>query len=540
MHWFKSLSVNARITLIGIVAVTGFAINLGLGYWLSSGNEARLATLQEVSYPVLERADANVARMTRIKDLLGIAAYTEDEEIVSETTDLLADEIRQAFGEIATLSPAERAEIEALTADFDHYYQSARKVTLGIIEGTLAESDLQRASVEMQRAMQKFEQGMNALRDKEYQNFLSMVEGTRKASREAIVSSLAIGAAMAALLALAIFVVGRSIDRSIAEVADSLEEIATGEGDLTRRLSTDSKDAIGRLVGAFNTFMDKLQNIITEIAHSTGQLTTAANEISAISSEGKQCATRQHEQTEQVASAIAQLSASVNEVAHSASAAAEAAGNASLEAESGAAVVDATLKAIDLLATEVAEATEVIKRLEADSENIGSVLDVIRGISEQTNLLALNAAIEAARAGEQGRGFAVVADEVRTLASRTNDSTQEIQAMIERLQQGTRQAVAAMDKGHQQATSSVEQAARAGESLALITRSIATINEMNGQISLSAGEQGKVADEINRNVSAINAIGEETARGAQRAAGASEEMAALAAQLQQLVGRFRT
>ena len=539
MNWFKSLSVNAKIMLIGAVAIFGFTLSLGFGYWAAINNETRLGNIREISFPVLERTDANVARMTRIKDLLGIAAYTEDEEMISDTTDGLAEEILQSFSEIIEIDAEQRAAVQELETYFKNYYDIARGVTLGIINETIPDAERQAASLKMLEAMKAFEGRMLTYREKEYKHFLDMVDGTRKASREAIFSSLVIGLAMVLILTTAVVTVGRSINKSISEVADSLEEIASGEGDLTRRLSTASTDAIGRLVKSFNTFMDKLQAIITDVAGSTNQLAAAANEMSSISQQGKECVTRQQAQTEQVATAIGELTSSVNEVAHNALAAAEAARKANDEARSGSGVVQNTLAAINNLANEVESAAEVIKQLEADSENIGGVLEVIRGISEQTNLLALNAAIEAARAGEQGRGFAVVADEVRTLASRTNESTKEIQVMIERLQSGTRHAVEVMGKGHQQAEVSVQQAAKAGQSLEVITGSIATINDMNGQISSSAKEQGEVANEIKQNVEAISGIGERTSQGAQRAAAASREMAQLASHLQELVSQFR-
>ncbi len=539
MSWFKSLSVNIKIMLIGATGIMGFMLNLGFGYWVSINNEVRLENIREVSYPVLERSDANVARMTQIKDVLGMAVYTEDEELIADTTDVLAKEIQQAFAEIMEIAPEKMSATRELQSAFKNYYDTARSISLGIINETIPESDRQAASIKMVAAMKVFEGEMLRYRQGEYESFLAMVDGTRQASKEGTYLSMVIGVVMTLMLAAAVFIVGRLINNSIVAVADSLEEIATGEGDLTRRLSTTSTDAIGRLVIEFNTFMEKLHGIISDVAGSTNQVATAAEEMSSVSLESHEGVIKQQVQTEQVAAAMNEMTATVAEVAQNAESAAEAAKSASDEARSGAEVVQGTVSAINNLATDVSGAAEVIKQLEADSENIGSVVEVIHSISEQTNLLALNAAIEAARAGEQGRGFAVVADEVRTLASRTQESTKEIQLMIERLQAGTSHAVEVMNKGSDQAVVSVEQASKASESLRAITDAVATISDMNNQISTAASEQGSVANEINQNINVISEIGEQTSQGAQQTATASQEMAQLAIQLQGLVGQFK-
>ncbi len=202
-------------------------------------------------------------------------------------------------------------------------------------------------------------------------------------------------------------------------------------------------------------------------------------------------------------------------------------------------MVQQTSEEISHIANTVDAATQAIRQLDADSVNIGTVLDVIRGIAEQTNLLALNAAIEAARAGEQGRGFAVVADEVRTLASRTQQSTQDIQEMIERLQSGAKQAVTAMETGHEQAQGGVEQASRAGQSLLAITQAVTSINDMNQQIASAAEEQSAVAAEINQNVANITEIADQTSESAGITLRSSEELAQLAIALQENLSQFK-
>ncbi|NIA02649.1 MAG: methyl-accepting chemotaxis protein, partial [Planctomycetia bacterium] len=248
---------------------------------------------------------------------------------------------------------------------------------------------------------------------------------------------------------------------------------------------------------------------------------------------------KQQAETGQVATAMNEMTTTVQEVACNATQTAEAANKANTETDSGRQIVTKTIESITELASEVETAAITIQQLESDSENIDSVVDVIRGISEQTNLLALNAAIEAARAGEQGRGFAVVADEVRTLASRTQESTLEIQSMIESLQTGAARAVEVMEQGRNKAQGSVENAARAGESLNVITSTVATISDMNTQIASAAEEQTAVAEEINRNIANISLLGDQTSEGARQTAASSEEMAQLAVQLQGLVGQFK-
>ncbi len=352
-------------------------------------------------------------------------------------------------------------------------------------------------------------------------------------------STLLIGG-LALLLGVGIsMLLSMSIRRPLCRTVEAMEDIAQGEGDLTRRLDTTGNDEIAHLAEAFNKFVEKIQQTVSQVGGSTAQLAAASEELSNITAVSKQSIDRQQQQTEQVVTAINQMTATVQEVARNAQSAAEAARQADGEARTGTEVVTATIDAIDTLAGEVERAAAVILQLEGHSNDIGQVLEVIREIADQTNLLALNAAIEAARAGEQGRGFAVVADEVRTLASRTQESTKEIEETIGKLQNGARDAVKVMEQGRGQAQTSVETAGKAGDALSSITRAVATISDMNTQIASAAEEQSAVAEEINKNVHTINEITEENAKGAEQTAESSDGLARLAHDLQQLVGQFR-
>ncbi len=311
------------------------------------------------------------------------------------------------------------------------------------------------------------------------------------------------------------------------------------EGDLNVHVKSHSKDECGQVAAVFNEMAQQFRIIIEQVGAATAHLVASTGEMSQVTSETSSGVRAQQQQTDQVAAAINEMAATVHEVAKNASEAAEAANSADAEAHSGKQVVSQTMASIDSLASDVERAADVIHALEKDSESIGSVLDVIKGIAEQTNLLALNAAIEAARAGEQGRGFAVVADEVRTLASRTQESTTEIQGMIERLQSGTGEAVKVMSESRDRAQESVKQAAQADESLTSITSAVSTIKAMNDQIASAAEEQGAVSEEINRSVVQISQVADQTSEGAEKLAASGSQLAALADQLQGLVARFK-
>lgn len=339
-------------------------------------------------------------------------------------------------------------------------------------------------------------------------------------------------------IAVAVFM-ARVIVNPIIQLSAALDDISQGEGDLTRQLDARGQNELSALATAFNAFVGKIRELVQQASAASRQLAAAAEELSRTTEKTREQVRQQQSETEQVAAAMNQMSATVQEVSRNASEAAQAAATTREEAVSGDRVVQETIRAIEALATEVENTAQVIARLSQDSDDIGKVLDVIRGIAEQTNLLALNAAIEAARAGEQGRGFAVVADEVRTLASRTQRSTTEIQAMIERLQSGASGAVTAMQEGQDKVRQSVTQAAHAGTSLKTISSAVNQISDMNAQIASAAEEQSAVTEEINRNITNITQAVEQTSSGSRQIAQASDELARLAAGLQNLVGRFK-
>ncbi|VXC29356.1 Methyl-accepting chemotaxis protein McpU [Pseudomonas sp. 8AS] len=339
--------------------------------------------------------------------------------------------------------------------------------------------------------------------------------------------------------ALLMWLTARGVTRPILQVAAMLQNIASGEGDLTRRLDYAKADELGTLAGWFNRFLDKLQPVIADVKHSVQDARHTADQSAAIASQTSAGMQQQFREVDQVATASQEMSATAHDVANSASQAADAARGADAATREGLAVIDRTTLSIEQLAGELSAAMQEVEGLASSSEQIGSVLEVIRAIAEQTNLLALNAAIEAARAGEAGRGFAVVADEVRNLAKRTQDSVEEIRQVIEGLQHGTREVVGSMHSSHKQAQGSVEQVEQAVGALRRIGDAVSVISDMNLQIASAAEEQSAVAEEINRNVASIRDVTETLSGQAEESARVSQSLNSLANHQQGLMDQFR-
>ncbi|UCZ82002.1 methyl-accepting chemotaxis protein [Pseudomonas sp. L5B5] len=351
---------------------------------------------------------------------------------------------------------------------------------------------------------------------------------------ERVVALLLLASGLTLLFA---WLLTRSITQPIAKALEAAEEIA--EGNLTRPVQADGSDEAGRLLRAMAKMQEKLRDTLQHISGSATQLASAAEELNSVTEESARGLTQQNNEIEQAATAVNEMTSAVEEVARNAVSTSEASKNATSSAGDGRDLVQETVSAIERMSADVQGTASLIGDLANESRDIGKVLDVIRGLADQTNLLALNAAIEAARAGEAGRGFAVVADEVRALAHRTQQSTSEIERMIGSIQNGTEQAVDSMRNSTERAESTLNIARGAGLSLDTINTAIIEINERNLVIASAAEEQAQVAREVDRNLVNIRGLSAQSATGAHQTSAASNELARLAVDLNVIVSQFR-
>ncbi|TRX76322.1 methyl-accepting chemotaxis protein [Pseudomonas mangiferae] len=378
---------------------------------------------------------------------------------------------------------------------------------------------------------------MSALVDQLHARSQEQSERISERAGRTIVTGLAVILVSSLLIGLAsLWLVNRRLILPIRGLIDHISRLS--QGDFDRRVDTSRRDELGSLAVAANTLRDFLAATFERLKHSTDDLDNASRELNTIAGKMAEGTREQFSRTDQVATAMHEMSATAQEVARHAADAARAADDADRSARQGEDVMRATIATITTMRGEIATTAEVIRQLESDSGRIGKVLEVIRGIAEQTNLLALNAAIEAARAGEQGRGFAVVADEVRTLAQRTAESTAEIHQIIDTVQTGAGNAARAIDSGQQRSEASVTQVTEAGSMLQRITGAVESIRDMNRQIATAAEEQTSVAEDISRNLTEITAIATTNEQHVQRTQAASRDLHGMSGGLNELSGRL--
>ncbi|QXI26219.1 methyl-accepting chemotaxis protein [Pseudomonas vanderleydeniana] len=545
MKWFYDAKLSTKLYLAFALCA---CITLVVGMLGSAGIGSLSSSLQLVFsnnlVSVAKTGEARSYAMTQSRELYRLLAAAAAGATASERSPIVAamkdsrEKSERAFATYRTtpLADDERVAGDRMEKDWPAYQALVDRAVSTIDSGDLAGAR-RLMTGELHEAFRSINDELNIIVES---NNRQIGEGSQEArateSSAKLNLYIGIGLAFLAAALLGMFI-SRVISAPIASAVRNAQRIAGG--DLSQAIERGHRDEVGQLLTALGTMQGGLKGTIQQIASAADQLASAAEELNAVTEESSRGLTRQNDEIQLAATAVTEMSAAVDEVARNATSASEASRNTSQEASSGRDQALEAVKAITSVNNEIGQSTVIVDELAGSVRDIAKVLDVIRGIAEQTNLLALNAAIEAARAGEQGRGFAVVADEVRALAARTQASTGEIEAMIASVQSRADDAVKAMGNSRTLASSTQELAKATGESLERIAQNIASINDRNLLIATASEEQANVAREVDRNLINIQDLSTQTAAGANQTSASSQELSRLAISFNNLVGTFK-
>lgn len=545
MNTFKHLSFKLKLILpISLIAVL-FLVSSLMGYIVSQNlaRDARTLTenyLPEINYLLQSDRDLYQAQIAERSVLFlpdgnaQIRTYkAQYEENIAQAKDRFENFLKSTNSD----------EWKQADQDFHTHYDNWVSLTQRYVNAKANGQALDQSLSDIISQSEQLFQSMRTVLDQagerrlnQAKEFTTEINESSAESRTMLLSILVIGIAVCVGC---ILLIPPMVVRPINKIGERLLDISEGDGDLSARIDLDQRDELGVVVKHFNNFMGKLQTLIGQVQDTSNTVSGQSRQLDENARSNREAIDHQHAALTQVATAVNEMSAAIQEVARNTNDTADEAKNANHQSESGQRIVYDTIGQIQSLSQQVQTAAQMIAHVEDEANNVNSVIDVIGGIAEQTNLLALNAAIEAARAGEQGRGFAVVADEVRTLASRTQESTQDIQRMLQKLQQGVKDAVAAMNTSCEAAHSTVETTEGAGRTLDEIKESVSNITRMAIQIAAAAEEQSEVTEDINRNLTQINQYGETSAEMARSTQDASQSLQTLTGEMQRTVGRFK-
>lgn len=538
MKAVQTLSLSLKILLIPLIGTVGFSFYLSYAWFNADHTRALVESVQFIEVPVLEAATNMTNSVVRIQDLLNVAVTTGDEDMLDQAG-VLSRDMTDAIGQIVELDASLKGQSEQLLSRYRVWYEHANRLSLSIIDGSADFARLQHHAEKLAADYQQISQGIREFQQSRKAALEEKISQSLSSTQQSLTVGTAIGIVMVLCLFAVAIPVATSIKSSVVAVIRSLKNIASEDGDLTVRIESKSQDEIGELTYWFNEFICRLQNIVKELIDASlpiGELTEKLNNLAL---EAKSSMTEQALASSELTNAVREMNLSMESIATMASRTAEDTHDALKKAASGKEIVNDTLSGIQGLSENLLKTSEVIVQLESDSSQVSVVLDVIKSIAEQTNLLALNAAIEAARAGEQGRGFAVVADEVRTLASRTQQSTDEIHQTIEKLQSAARDAVSVMESSSSHVRDSLSSATTAGSSLNSIDKSMTNIKGQNDEIAVATEQQQAVSGTISRNISDIDKQTRQTSENTAELVQMSAQLTQTGSYLNKIVAQFK-
>ncbi len=497
--------------------------------------------LETHSYPTLEKTDAVIFQFSRIPGLLNSAVAAGEESTLTEAREVL-QEIASKQQELQGLLSNQRErsdELDTWRMAVQRYAENALSASSQLVKGTASFDTLRPNLDRMATDLSQAQKLGSEFRTSAYEDFQNALAQTRKDNATTTSVGIILSLVLVALVALGSWLVISSIMRNVHGVINSLQAIASGDGDLTRRVSVEANDEIGAMIGLFNGFLDKLQGTIRQIVEAASPLGQMSKELYRLTQGSEENASSQQGHTDSISRDIQTMTSSIQEVAHRSRQASDEAGAAAKQADAARQSIGSLSSSISDLGSSVMGAVEAMQQLEEETQQVGSVLTVIRSIAEQTNLLALNAAIEAARAGEQGRGFAVVADEVRNLAQKTAASTAEIQQIIQRLQNSANGVLNVMTVNGEKAQGSIERSVQATQMLDVIAQAVGQINELNAGIAQFTQEQIGLSNSIQQETAVLQGDAQATAHGAQATARLGEQLVSTGDHLRAATSQFR-
>ena len=538
---FKNLSLTAKLALVPAVALLGLILYVGYTSLQLSATDSRLATLETQSYPTLEKADAVIFQFSRLPGLLNNAVAAGEAGLLDEARQVLSDidSQQQALATLLNSQPQRQQALDGWRSAVKTYAENALGASAKLIDGSASFDDLRPSLDRMASDLAQAQQQAKDFRAGAYADFQRTLAETREANEQTTRLGIALSLVLIVVVGLGAWLVIRSVMANVRGVIASLQAIARGDGDLTRRVNVESNDEIGAMIELFNGFLDKLQRTIRQIIEAASPLGEVSKELYNLTQGSEENAKSQQHHTDSITRDILTMTGSIQEVAQRSQQASDEANAAARQAATAREHVGSLSTGISDLGDSVMGAVKAMEQLEEETQEVGSVLTVIRSIAEQTNLLALNAAIEAARAGEQGRGFAVVADEVRNLAQKTAASTAEIQQIIQRLQTSANTVLDVMTRNGEKSRASIERSVEATQLLEAIAHTVNQIDSLNAGIAQFTQEQIGLSSSIQQETQVLQQDAQATANGAEATARLGEQLVSTGDHLRAATAQFR-
>ncbi|MCL1046646.1 HAMP domain-containing methyl-accepting chemotaxis protein [Shewanella sp. 1_MG-2023] len=504
MNWFSNMSIFKKIGLIFVLSVIIFAVNLTISIVAINKNNDTMTFMQDKVSQRVELANQNVIYVQRLDELYTQAVSFADEDLIDNANKTF-ESLKKNINSLTGLDNEQASRLSTLNRELSQYNDITYDLAKGMIDNTLDMSKVGEIIANKTQVYDKLINGVQQYKTDKVSEFNNTIQESVSRSESSLALTLSIGLVLLLIMAIATISIAKSLSGSAGNLANSLGELADGKGDLRHQLDVTGRDELGQVSSNFNRFLRLLADAIQQVVSVTAPLLQSAESLKERMGTATQATEKQSLDAKAVQHSMEEMGISVNEISQSAQQAAEAADSAEQEATNGLAVVASTINISQELNAEIEVASDSINELAKDTESVNSILNVITSIAEQTNLLALNAAIEAARAGEQGRGFAVVADEVRALASKTADATKEIREVLSRLKVAAESSVSTMDVAIGKASDNEKHARETGDVLKSIQEQIVSINTMNTHIAAATEQQSAVAAQVSHNVVEMNA-----------------------------------